>query len=95
MVLAISQPFRKNATHIYGCSAILKKTREPFFLLGSRGTGKSCWTRKTFADALWVDLFDAATLRELVVRPERLRDKRMADGGWRGWRMADGGRGAQ
>ncbi len=94
-VLAISQLFRKNATHIYGCSAILKKTREPFFLLGPRGTGKSCWTRKVFSDALRVDLLDATTLRELAARPERLRDKRMADGGWRmadgGWRMADGG----
>ena len=52
----------------------LKKPESHFFLLGPRGTGKSWWTRKTFADALRVDLLVAATLRELVARPERLRD---------------------
>ena len=52
----------------------LKKPQGHFFLLGPRGTGKSWWTRKTFADALRVDLLDAATLRELAARPERLRD---------------------
>ena len=52
----------------------LKKPESHFFLLGPRRTGKSCWTRKTFADALRVDLLDAATLRELAARPERLRD---------------------
>ena len=55
-------------------SRFLKKPQGHFFLLGPRGTGKSWWTRKTFADALRVDLLDAATLRELAARPERLRD---------------------
>ena len=55
-------------------SRFLKKPQGHFFLLGPRGTGKSWWTRKTFADALRVDLLDAATIRELAARPERLRD---------------------
>lgn len=52
----------------------LKKPEGHFFLLGPRGTGKSWWTRKVFSGALRVDLLDAATLRELAARPERLRD---------------------
>ena len=52
----------------------LKKLQGHFFLLGPRGTGKSWWTRKVFSDALRVDLLDAATIRELASRPERLRD---------------------
>ena len=45
-----------------------------FFLLGPRGTGKTWWTRRTFPDALRVDLLDPATLREMAARPERLRE---------------------
>lgn len=45
-----------------------------FFLIGPRGTGKSWWAKRTFPDALMVDLLDPATLRELAARPERLRD---------------------
>ena len=71
----------KNATQNYGCSEILKKTSWSFFLLEPRGTGKSWWTKKTFADALRVDLLDAATLRELAARPERLRDMVHGAGG--------------
>ena len=54
-------------------SRFLKKPQGHFFLLGPRGTGKSWWTRKTFADALRVDLLDAATLRELAARKNNCR----------------------
>lgn len=52
----------------------LKKPSGSFFLLGPRGTGKSWWARKTFPEALIIDLLDAGTLRELAARPERLGD---------------------
>lgn len=55
-------------------SRFLKKPTGSFFLLGPRGTGKSWWTRKTFPEALIVDLLDAGTLRELAARPERIGD---------------------
>ena len=45
-----------------------------FFLLGPRGTGKTWWTRRTFPNALRVDLLDPATLREMAARPEKLRE---------------------
>lgn len=55
-------------------SRFLKQPSGSFFLLGPRGTGKSWWTRKSFTGALVVDLLDAATLRDLAARPERLAD---------------------
>jgi hypothetical protein len=64
--------FRKIPTQIYGCSAILKKPNGLFSLLGPRGTDKSWWTKKVLSDALRIDLLDAATLRELTARPERV-----------------------
>jgi predicted AAA+ superfamily ATPase len=56
--------------------------REPegsFLLLGPRGTGKTWWARKHYPDALWVDLLDPATLRELSARPERLEEQASAN----------------
>ncbi|NBV34385.1 MAG: ATP-binding protein, partial [Proteobacteria bacterium] len=38
-----------------------------FFLLGPRGTGKTCWTQSLFSNAL--------TLRDLSAKPERLRER--------------------
>ncbi len=49
-----------------------------FFLLGPRGTGKSWWTRRTFPDALVVDLLEPAMERRLLARPELLEG--LADG---------------
>jgi uncharacterized protein len=46
-----------------------------FLLLGPRGTGKTWWARQQYPDALWVDLLDPATLRELSARPERLEEQ--------------------
>jgi uncharacterized protein len=45
-----------------------------FFLLGPRGTGKTTWARQQFPDALSVNLLEPDTFRDLVARPERLRE---------------------
>lgn len=52
----------------------LQTPAEHFFLLGPRGTGKTLWTREQFPGALVVDLLDPATHREMLARPERLRE---------------------
>lgn len=45
-----------------------------FFLFGPRGTGKSTWLRAAYPDALWIDLLRPEIHRQLMARPERLRD---------------------
>src|SRR5262245_61544286 len=55
-------------------SRFLKPPRQSFFLFGPRGTGKSTWLRQMFPDALVVDLLQPDVSRELIARPERLRD---------------------
>jgi predicted AAA+ superfamily ATPase len=45
-----------------------------FFLFGPRGTGKSTWLRRTWPDALCIDLLEPDQERELSSRPERLRE---------------------
>jgi uncharacterized protein len=45
-----------------------------FFLLGPRGTGKTCLTQRLFPQALRVDLLEPETLPSLSARPERLRE---------------------
>lgn len=51
---------------------LLRPGRDHFFLLGPRGTGKTSWCRHEFPDALYIDLLDPGTLRQLTARPERL-----------------------
>ncbi len=34
-------------------------SKESFFLFGPRGTGKSTWLKKYYANALWIDMLDA------------------------------------
>lgn len=48
--------------------------RQSFFLFGPRGTGKSTWLGHALPDALFVDLLQPDTARELTASPERLRD---------------------
>lgn len=55
-------------------SRFLQAPAESFFLLGPRGTGKTTWVRQRFPDALTVNLLQPETFRELVARPERLRE---------------------
>lgn len=45
-----------------------------FFLFGPRGTGKSTWARRTFPDALVIDLLQPDVFRAYSARPERLRE---------------------
>lgn len=45
-----------------------------FFLLGPRGTGKTTWLRDRLPDALWVNLLQPDTYREMQARPERLKE---------------------
>jgi predicted AAA+ superfamily ATPase len=52
----------------------LQAPSQSFFLFGPRGTGKSTWLRRTFPDALFIDLLQPDVARELTARPERLRD---------------------
>lgn len=47
--------------------------KSSFFLFGPRGTGKATFLRQAFPGAVWLDLLDPATLRQVVARPERLR----------------------
>ena len=70
----------------YGCAISLMRRkmelrrrfldppRRTFFLFGPRGTGKTTWLRQTFPDALTIDLLQPDVARELLARPERLRD---------------------
>lgn len=53
---------------------IFDPPKSHFFLLGPRGTGKTSWTRERFPGALVIDLLDPATHREMLARPERLRE---------------------
>ncbi len=46
-----------------------------FFLFGPRGTGKSFWVREKFKNAVFVDLLDDATYRELLAKPEMLAQR--------------------
>lgn len=44
-----------------------------FFLWGPRQAGKSTLLKKTYPDAIWVDLLKSDELRSYTTRPERLR----------------------
>lgn len=50
------------------------------FLFGPRGTGKTTWLRQTIPDALFVNLLRPDVYREMVARPERLRE--LVRGNW-------------
>lgn len=53
-------------------SRLLQAPKESFFLFGPRGTGKSTWLRKTFPDAIYIDLLNQEAFRAYLSRPERL-----------------------
>jgi predicted AAA+ superfamily ATPase len=48
---------------------------ETFFLWGPRQTGKTTLLRKSYGDAVWVDLLKAEEFRRYVARPELLRQE--------------------
>jgi len=45
-----------------------------FFLFGPRGTGKTTWVKKSFVDAIYIDLLESRTFNELLADPQRLED---------------------
>lgn len=54
-------------------SRLLKISSEKsFFLFGPRGTGKTTWVKKTFKDAVYIDLLEAEIYYELLANPQRL-----------------------
>ncbi len=52
----------------------LKPEKQSFFLLGPRGTGKSTFIKKTWPQALYLDLLLPEVFRNYTARPERLRE---------------------
>jgi predicted AAA+ superfamily ATPase len=48
--------------------------KKSFFLFGPRGTGKSTWLRQTLPGAFFIDLLKHDLHRELLARPEMLRE---------------------
>lgn len=57
------------------------------FLFGARGTGKTSWLKKQYPDALYLDLLDAETYRELQANPKRLANYIPPD--YDGWIILD------
>ena len=55
-------------------SRFLRVPSQHFFLFGPRGTGKTTWLRHKFPDALFVDLLQPDVYRQMLARPERLRE---------------------
>lgn len=51
-----------------------KPPKGSFFLFGPRGTGKSTWLKKYYANALWIDMLDPESFRNYSARPERLKE---------------------
>jgi uncharacterized protein len=52
----------------------LSPTKQSFFLLNPRGTGKTTWIRDQFKNALWIDLLLPAKVQFYSAKPERLLD---------------------
>ncbi len=55
-------------------SRFLSPPAQSFFLFGPRGTGKTTWLRHALPQALVLDLLQPDLARDLLARPERLRD---------------------
>lgn len=52
----------------------LKSEKQSFFLLGPRGTGKSTFIKRTYPQALYLDLLLPDVFRNYTARPERLKE---------------------
>ena len=46
--------------------------RQSFFLFGPRGTGKTTWVRRTFPQAVYIDLLESELFTRLTANPQRL-----------------------
>lgn len=45
-----------------------------FFLFGPRGTGKTTWVKKSFPQALYLDLLEAELFNDFLANPQRLEN---------------------
>jgi len=54
---------------------ILKAPEKSFFLMGTRGSGKSTWLRTTFPDAHVIDLLSEETYQRLLASPGLFADE--------------------
>jgi predicted AAA+ superfamily ATPase len=54
---------------------LLPAPRSSFFLFGARGTGKSTWLRRHFAEARYVDLLDERRYQRLLAEPGQFHDE--------------------
>jgi len=58
-----------------------------FFLFGPRGTGKTTWVKKTFPDAVYVDLLESRLFNDLLADPQRL--EKFIPVNFKGWIIID------
>lgn len=58
-----------------------------FFLFGPRGTGKTTWVRRTFPQAVYIDLLEAELFIRLTANPQRLES--LIPIGHRDWVVID------
>lgn len=47
--------------------------KQSFFLFGPRGTGKTSWLRRTYKEAIYIDLLDDEVYRTLLAQPTKLQ----------------------
>jgi predicted AAA+ superfamily ATPase len=67
--------------------SIPSDTDHSLFLFGPRGTGKTSWLRRHFADAIHLDLLNDDIYSELLARPHRLVSRIPPD--YTGWVVID------
>ena len=46
--------------------------QDSFFLLGSRGSGKTAWLQRHFKNSIYIDLLESQLYIELLANPEKL-----------------------
>ena len=68
-------------------SRLLKPPRRSFFLFGPRSTGKTTWVKKTFSNAIYIDLLEAEIFNDLLANPQRLENFIPKD--FRNWIIID------
>jgi predicted AAA+ superfamily ATPase len=66
---------------------LLKPPSTSCFLFGPRGTGKTTWIKKTFPDAIHLDLLESKLFNAFVSAPERLEEQIPV--GYDGWVVID------
>ncbi len=58
-----------------------------FFLFGPRGTGKTTWVKKTFPQAIYLDLLESRLFNDLLADPQRLEN--FIPNNFTGWIVID------